>query len=384
MNTHFLPQLKESDLDISKYDTVFIGYPIWAMDAPQAIFSFLKEYNLTGKTIVPFCTHHGYGAGRSYQHIAEIIPNASNVLNGFDIDGDKLENAESQVMQWIQDIGLMQKEQTFGNINEIPYTTTKGETGFIYATDEVLNHTEKKVPLIVAMCGTGHDTRKDAQDMGWIDKAQKEGFIVLAPNYNNASTYSETDTIASVIEYIIQNYPVDKTRVYSTGFSNGGAMSVALCRDYPQLFAGIAAFGWMVDMPDKNDVYATYDMPFQLIQGTKEYTYQTDSGAMAVMRDEQQALRALFLMNEMIEESPNYMSVPYWGYKADKTSTSEFDGIKWSFSNFYKNGYSSPFAQLVLIENADHILNKYEAEVAWEFLKKYARNEQGKIINITQ
>jgi len=384
MNTHFLPQLKESDLDISKYDTVFIGYPIWAMDAPQAIFSFLKEYNLTGKTIVPFCTHHGYGAGRSYQHIAEIIPNASNVLNGFDIDGDKLENAESQVMQWIQDIGLMQKEQTFGNINEIPYTTTKGETGFIYATDEVLNHTEKKVPLIVAMCGTGHDTRKDAQDMGWIDKAQKEGFIVLAPNYNNASTYSETDTIASVIEYIIQNYPVDKTRVYSTGFSNGGAMSVALCRDYPQLFAGIAAFGWMVDMPDKNDVYATYDMPFQLIQGTKEYTYQTDSGAMAIMRDEQQALRALFLMNEMIEESPNYMSVPYWGYKADKTSTSEFDGIKWSFSNFYKNGYSSPFAQLVLIENADHILNKYEAEVAWEFLKKYARNEQGKIINITQ
>jgi len=240
------------------------------------------------------------------------------------------------------------------------------------------------VPLIVAMCGTGHDTRKDAQDMGWIDKAQKEGFIVLAPNYNNASTYSETDTIASVIEYIIQNYPVDKTRVYSTGFSNGGAMSVALCRDYPQLFAGIAAFGWMVDMPDKNDVYATYDMPFQLIQGTKEYTSQTDSGAMAIMRDEQQALRALFLMNEMIEESPNYMSVPYWGYKADKTSTSEFDGIKWSFSNFYKNGYSSPFAQLVLIENADHILNKYEAEVAWEFLKKYARNEQGKIINITQ
>lgn len=384
MNTGFLPKLKESNLDISAYDTVFIGYPNWAMDAPQAIFSFLAEYDLSGKRIVPFCTHHGYGSGSSYQHIAETVPGALEVLEGFDIDGDKLENAENEVVEWLRSIGMIQEEQDFRNINEIPYTTDEGETGFVYVADEVLNHPEQKVPLVLAMCGTGHDTRRDAEDMGWIIKAQEEGFIVLAPDYNNASTYSETDTIASVVEYIIQNYPVDSTRVYSTGFSNGGALSVALCRDYPQLFAGIAAFGWMVDMPDRDGVYAAYDMPFQLIQGTDEFTYRTDSGAMAVMQDEQKALRALFLMNEMAEgdSEPDYTSVPYWGYASDETSSREIEGREWQFNDFYKDGYSAVFAQLVLIEGADHTPNRYEAETAWEFLKQFARNGDGEIIMV--
>lgn len=276
-------------------------------------------------------------------------------------------------------------EQGFGNINEIPYTTDKGETGFVYVADGVLSHPEQKVPLVLAMCGTGHDSRGDAQDMGWVNVAREEGVIVLAPDYNNSSIYSETGIIASVVEYIIRNYPVDKTRVYATGFSNGGALSVALCRDYPQLFAGIAAFGWMVDMPDKDGVYAAYNMPFQLIQGTKEYTYQTDAGAMAVMQDEQQALRAMFLMNEMIGEDaePDYATVPYWGYAPDATRMMEPDGREWQFSDFYKEGYPAAFAQLVLIEGAEHMPNQYEAKAAWEFLKQYARNEDGRIIAVS-
>jgi flavodoxin/poly(3-hydroxybutyrate) depolymerase len=373
-----LPQLVESDLDISEYDTIFIGYPIWAMTAPQPIFSFLKEYDLSGKTVVPFCTHHGYGAGRSYQNIADAIPGAET-LDGFAIDGDKLENAEAETVQWLQTIGLMR-----GKVNEVAYTTPDGETGYLYLTDEILAHPEKKVPLVLAMCGTGRDTRKDAADMGWVDLARNGDFIVLAPNYRNGSTYSETDTIASVVKYITENYPVDATRVYSTGFSNGGALSVALCRDYPQLFAGIAAFGWMVDMPDRNGVYAAYDMPFQLIQGTAEYTYKTNSGAMAVMRDEQQALRALFRMNEMITQSTrtDYTKVPYWGYEPDNTHTLTREDRGWQFSDYYKDGYAQPFAQLVLIEGAEHTPHQYDARAAWQFLKQYSRNEKGEIVAV--
>lgn len=64
MSRNYLPELKESNLDISAYDTVFIGYPVWATDVPQAVLSFLKEYDLSGKTVIPFCTHDGYGAGK--------------------------------------------------------------------------------------------------------------------------------------------------------------------------------------------------------------------------------------------------------------------------------------------------------------------------------
>ena len=60
MSRNYLPELKESNLDISAYDTVFIGYPVWATDVPQAVLSFLKEYDLSGKTVIPFCTHDAY------------------------------------------------------------------------------------------------------------------------------------------------------------------------------------------------------------------------------------------------------------------------------------------------------------------------------------
>ena len=45
MQQGFLPELKESDLDISEYDTVFIGYPVWATSVPQAVVSFMNEYD---------------------------------------------------------------------------------------------------------------------------------------------------------------------------------------------------------------------------------------------------------------------------------------------------------------------------------------------------
>ena len=68
--TIFFPELKESDLDISEYDTVFVGYPVWATDVPQAVISFLNTYDFYDKTVIPFCTHDGYGAGISYNTIA--------------------------------------------------------------------------------------------------------------------------------------------------------------------------------------------------------------------------------------------------------------------------------------------------------------------------
>lgn len=73
MANNTLPELKESDLDISKYDTVFVGYPVWATDVPQAVISFLNQYDLSDKTVIPFCTHDGYG-GREYYGGVDFYP----------------------------------------------------------------------------------------------------------------------------------------------------------------------------------------------------------------------------------------------------------------------------------------------------------------------
>ena len=61
----YRPPLKASVPDISAYEVVFLGFPIWGETAPPVIRSFLSQHDLSGKTLVPFITHGGYGQGRS-------------------------------------------------------------------------------------------------------------------------------------------------------------------------------------------------------------------------------------------------------------------------------------------------------------------------------
>lgn len=105
METGTLPELVAGDLDVSQYDTVFIGYPVWATDAPQAIFSFLSQYDLSGKTIIPFCTHDGYGAGGSYGNIADAVDGETAVLDGLAIEAPDVPESAETVAGWLDSIG---------------------------------------------------------------------------------------------------------------------------------------------------------------------------------------------------------------------------------------------------------------------------------------
>lgn len=101
MEAGTLPELVQSDLDVSEYDTVFVGYPVWATNAPQAIFSFLSQYDLAGKTVIPFCTHDGYGAGSSYSDIAQFIEGEAAVLDGLAVEAPDVPDATDTVAQWL-------------------------------------------------------------------------------------------------------------------------------------------------------------------------------------------------------------------------------------------------------------------------------------------
>jgi len=118
--TGYLPPLKTKIDSIENYDFVFVGFPTWDMKMPPPMKSFLKQYNLTGKTVIPFNTNAGYGAGSSFQTVKELCPN-SNVLKGFEITGgverdgvllaikdEKRKEAETKVKEWLQKIKLIQ------------------------------------------------------------------------------------------------------------------------------------------------------------------------------------------------------------------------------------------------------------------------------------
>ena len=81
----FLPPLK-TKVDMAQYDTIFIGFPTWGMQLPPPIKSFLKEYDFTGKTIIPFNTNAGYGLGSSIETIRQLCPN-STIMEEFSVKG---------------------------------------------------------------------------------------------------------------------------------------------------------------------------------------------------------------------------------------------------------------------------------------------------------
>lgn len=234
------------------------------------------------------------------------------------------------------------------------------------------------LPLVLVLTYTTGTPERVVEGCGWDRLAAKERFIVMSPDYNNYATYSETDFIAQVVAEAVARYPVDTTRIYSTGFSNGGAASVAMTYEYPDMFAAISCMGWMVDMRGLENA-ETYDMPFQVIQGTQEYTEQAADGTMMIMEDERRAIRSLLLYNEMIDErtTPDYAQTPYWGYAAEATDTQDVDGEHWTIADYQKNG--TLWAQLILIDGAGHVMHPGEAEAAWNFLKRYTRNADGSI-----
>lgn len=99
------PKLRKHVEDMSKYDTVFIGYPNWCGTAPMAVFTFLEENNMAGKLVVPFCTHEGTGLGSSEEDIKKACPK-SKVLHGHAFFGTTVKDALPEMAKWLSELPL--------------------------------------------------------------------------------------------------------------------------------------------------------------------------------------------------------------------------------------------------------------------------------------
>ena len=156
MDRDHLPELKAGDLDVTGYDTVFIGYPVWATDVPQAVISFLSRHDLSGKTVIPFCTHDGYGAGSSYRTISE-ASHAGQTLDGLAIEASDVPVSKDTVSQWLSSIGISTVSADADSDERTAIKITIGDTvldGVIYDT-ELAQEIMERLPITVSMAGYG-------------------------------------------------------------------------------------------------------------------------------------------------------------------------------------------------------------------------------------
>jgi flavodoxin len=117
--TGYLPPLKTKIDSMQNYDVVFVGFPTWGMKLPPPMKSFLKQYDLSGKTVIPFNTNAGYGVGSSFETVKELCP-SSKVLEGFEMKGgverdgiylvikdEKRKEAETNVKNWLEKLQVI-------------------------------------------------------------------------------------------------------------------------------------------------------------------------------------------------------------------------------------------------------------------------------------
>ena len=100
------PALATQIENLEQYDTIFLGYPNWWGDMPQALYTFLESYDLSGKTIIPFCPHGGSGFSRTQSTIAELQPNATVREDGLALSRNDVADSAEQVAAWAQGLGL--------------------------------------------------------------------------------------------------------------------------------------------------------------------------------------------------------------------------------------------------------------------------------------
>lgn len=100
INRGFCPKLKVGNEPIESYDTIFIGSPNWFKRIAPPVMSFLKAFDFSGKTIIPFCTHGGGGFGQIETDIYQECQNAK-IMHGLDASGMI---SPEKVSGWLEEI----------------------------------------------------------------------------------------------------------------------------------------------------------------------------------------------------------------------------------------------------------------------------------------
>lgn len=101
------PGLKARVPHLNSYQTVFLGFPIWGETAPPVIRSFLAHHDLSGKTLIPFITHGGYGLGNSLAVLAKHAPRA-RLVDGLTMEADQEKRTLTTVTKWLGNVRPMQ------------------------------------------------------------------------------------------------------------------------------------------------------------------------------------------------------------------------------------------------------------------------------------
>jgi len=204
-----------SRVDMDSYDVIFIGYPVWASTTPTPVLSFLESYDLSGKTVIPFCTHDGYGAGSSYSAVSRASSGAT-VEIGFAVEASDVPSSQSDVKNWLDSLDLptSSSQNSTQQQGETAIRITIGDIqldGVLYDSD-IAKQFMAQLPQTISMSNYGGrevyggiEQRITVEGEGQL--RFDDGDITYCPSNNTAAIfYAQTDRPNLTMEV----YPIGK------------------------------------------------------------------------------------------------------------------------------------------------------------------------------
>ena len=261
------PDLAAQPENLDNYDVIYVGYPIWWFNAPMAIGSFLESYDLTGKTVVPFCTSTDNGIDVSMDYIRDVSGNAE-VLEGYRVHNSSLED----VSAWLERIGMLEetessydteeyepeitdispKESSFGYVTEgteeyrgfvidnVFHSANEGDIHYNVYIPESYNGSEPyalyfTLPGYEGLYFQGVASNLKSEEFGFEAQKYNSKMIIVAPQLSDWGETSANQTVA-LVEYFLEAYNIDRSKVYANGFSGGGETMSQVVGKRPDLF----------------------------------------------------------------------------------------------------------------------------------------------------
>lgn len=102
------PELKTDVENFEQYDTIFLGFPNWWSSLPMPIHTFLESYDLSEKTIVPFCAHGTGGVAATVRELEDALPEDTELLEVLGVYRADILDAQTDVQEWLKELGFTQ------------------------------------------------------------------------------------------------------------------------------------------------------------------------------------------------------------------------------------------------------------------------------------
>ncbi|MFC1589882.1 flavodoxin [Candidatus Omnitrophota bacterium] len=106
INNNYKPALKKKVNNLEQYEIIFIGTPNWYSTIAPPVASFLSEYDLSGKKVIPFLTHGGGGKANCFTDMKKLIPDAT-VLKGIAVFEGDINSSNQKLLEWLKEVKIL-------------------------------------------------------------------------------------------------------------------------------------------------------------------------------------------------------------------------------------------------------------------------------------